>query len=71
MLTYGHQDRHKVVARLQSAVKNDWIFNVFVNHLVSEVAHDHPFICRPDDAQALGTIKIINDGGCIFSQSRK
>jgi len=71
MVTCGRQGRNKVVAGLQGAVKNDWIFNVFVNHLVSEVAHGHPFICRLDDAQTLGPIKVINDRGCIFSQSRK
>jgi hypothetical protein len=49
-------------------MKNDGIFNVFVNHLVSKVAHGHPFICRLDDAKTLGTIEIVDDSGWLFAQ---
>ena len=56
------------MTRLQGVDEYGWVFNVFVDHLVSEVAHNHPFISRLEQPQAFGAIKIIDGGGCFFTQ---
>ena len=53
---------------LQGATEYDRIFNVFVNHLVSEVAHGHPFVSRLEQPQAFGPVKIVDGGGWFFTQ---
>ena len=53
---------------LQCADEYDGVFNVFVNHLVSEIAHGHPLVSRVDQPQAFGAVKIIDCGGSSFTQ---
>ena len=47
----GHQFRHKGVSAAQGAGQNDQVFDVLVNHLVSQTAHFHPGIGRHEQAK--------------------
>ncbi len=43
---YIYECWHKSMTGLQGASEHNRVFNIFVNHLVSEVAHGYPFVCR-------------------------
>ena len=59
----GNKCWHKSMAGLQRAGKYDRVFNVFVDHLVSEVAHGHPFVSRLEQLQSFRPVKIVDGGG--------
>src|SRR4030067_1952221 len=69
LVGYGNKRRHKSMARLQGIDEHDRVFNVFVNHLVPEVTHGHPFVGRLEQPQAFCKIKVIDGSGCFFTQS--
>ncbi len=67
----GNECRHKSMARLQCAGEHGGVFNVFVNHLISKIAHGHPLISGVDQTQAFGPVKIVDCGGVNTLPNRR
>jgi len=56
----GDEYRREVVGRPEGAAHQGGILDVFVGHLVSELAHRHPGISRLPPAEAFGAVAIVD-----------
>ena len=63
------QDMQMFMGGLQGTGKDDGVFNVIMDHLVSELAQSEPCVGRCDQSEALGAVQIVCKRGGYFAYS--